>query len=77
MQRWPNYSAVYEDPITETRYEGHARLVKRVFDDQDGPVGEQRWVVQFFGESQRVERTIRAKNIRPDKPSPAARTFGI
>ena len=55
------FADVWCDPITKTKLEGAARLVRQTYRD-----GEcQRWQVRFLGESETVERTFFP---RPEQP---------
>ena len=45
---------IYQDPITQKRYEGTAKLIERIHVYNHGT----RWLVRFEGEDQMTERMI-------------------
>lgn len=51
---------IYEDPITEQRREGQARLVECMDRDAHGDGRMERWIVDF-GDGQEVARAIRVR----------------
>jgi len=59
---------VYEDPITQTKIEGDAKLLGKIAENTD----LEDWKVEFLDDGYRTERVIRKKEepcqgLRPDK----------
>ena len=60
--------AIYEDPITEKRPEGKARLVRRLNADHEGGMTLERWLVRFEGDAQDFERWVRVAEMADGGP---------
>ena len=50
---------IYQDPITELRPEGTARLIRKLGHDDGGSFTLERWIVRFEGDGYDFERSIR------------------
>lgn len=46
---------IYEDPITQQKEEGRAKLIKQLFDSGDG---QPYWLVEFLEDNYRCQRFI-------------------